>query len=141
MPRSRSKLAKGTALFTDIHIKFIPKSEMRTGWDYGDYFIDDQGALQVRVSTFQNPDFAFYIAIHEIMEAWRYAKQHGPDFSAIDSFDLAHQDSDEPGRLLDAPYHAEHMLSEAIERLLCRQDGYKWSTYYNTTPLEAPPCP
>ncbi len=122
-------------LFSDIHIKVIPVAEMRTGWDYGDYWIDDAGTLQVRVAEYENPDFAIYIAIHEVMEAYRYAKKHGPNFSAIDAFDLAHQESDEPGLIYNAPYRDEHYMSEKIERLLCKQDGYRWTKYYATKPI------
>jgi hypothetical protein len=108
---------------------------MRNGWDYGDYFMDEKGSLQVRVSEFANPDDAVYIAVHEVMEAWRYAKKHGADFSAIDEFDLAHQETDEPGRLKCAPYHQEHKLSEQIERLLCNQDNMEWQDHYNAEPI------
>lgn len=121
-------------MFKQINIQIIPAAEQREGWNYGDYWIDEAGVLQIRVSEFDNPDYAIYIAIHELMEAWRYARKHGPDYSAIDRFDRANSTSLEPGRIPDAPYHDEHMKSEAIERLLCRQDGYVWKDYYHTEP-------
>lgn len=129
------------ASFTDIHIKIIPAGCMRPGWTHGDYWVDENGHLQIRVSEFADPNNAFRIAMHELAEAWRYAAQHGADFSAIDQFDLAHQESDEPGRLPDAPYHDEHMLSEDIERLLVAQDGDDWNEYYNAEPIGVPTCP
>lgn len=120
--------------FKTITIKIIPKGLMRHGWDYGDYFMDEKGGLQIRVSEFENPDHAFRIIMHELAESWRFARKNGCDFSPIDKFDIEHQETDEPGRMKCSPYHKEHMQSEEIERLLCHQDGESWDIYYNSVP-------
>lgn len=127
-------MVKNTFPFKRINIQIIPHGCQRYN-TYGDYWIDEREALQIRVSEFKNPDDALYIAIHEIMEAWRCAKR-GLDFKEIDDFDLANQQSDDPGLLKCAPYHAEHMQSEVVERLLCHQDGRKWEDHYNAEPIK-----
>lgn len=121
--------------FKQINIQIIPVGCMRQGWDYGDYWIDEKNILQIRVSQFENPDDAIYLAVHELMEAWRYAKKNGPDYSAIDAFDLAHQETEDPGLLKCAPYFEEHAQSEQLERLLCHQDGRDWEEHYNAEPI------
>ncbi len=119
--------------FNKINIQIIPHGCQRYE-TYGDYWIDEKGILQIRVSQFDNPDHALRIAIHEVLEAWRCAKR-GLDFGEIDKFDLEHIESEDPGQLKCAPYHTEHMQSMDIERLLCHQDGVKWEDYYNSEPI------
>lgn len=121
------------SIFKQINIQIIPHGCQRYN-TYGDYWIDERGILQIRVSEFENPDSALYIVIHEILEAWRCAKK-GISFQAIDAFDLDHQETDDPGLLKCAPYHFEHMQSDQVERLLCHQDGRSWDEHYNAEPI------
>ena len=117
--------------FRDIIIKIIPHGRQRYETE-GDYWVDEKGALQIRISEFDNPDVSIRIAIHEIMEAWRCAKR-GLNFADIDTFDLDHP-VDDPGLLKCCPYHTEHMQSMDIERLLCFQDGVDVEGHYNSVP-------
>ena len=120
-------------MFTDIHIKVIPHGCHRYE-TFGDYWIDERGVLQIRVSRFADPRIARNTAVHEMLEACRCAAR-GLSFEEIDKFDLAHLDHEDPGCLPDAPYHAEHMQSMEVERLLVSQDGADWSEYYNAAPI------
>lgn len=120
--------------FKKIKIRIIAHKNMRPGWEYGDYWIDKKGALQIRVAEYENADAAIYLVIHELMEAWRTAKR-GVTMEAIDTFDLAHQDHPDPGLLPDAPYHDEHIKSMEIEYLMSKQDGYSFSEIYECKPI------
>jgi len=123
-------------MFTNIHIRIIPHGCQRDPSQYGDYFIDPDGSLQIRVSQYADPRDARDIAIHELLEAWRCAER-GVSFAAIDQFDLDHTDHPDPGMLPDAPYHAEHIASMAVEYLIAQQDGRSFAEVYSHTPIGA----
>jgi hypothetical protein len=124
-------------MFTNINIKIIPigcmRPEYKDGWDY---WVDEKGALQIRVAEFKNPDFAFYGIIHELLEAWRCMRA-GIPLEAIEKFDAEHSDDDDPGRLKNAPYHKQHMQSMTIEHILCEQDGYDYDDFADAEPIDS----
>lgn len=120
--------------FKHIVIRIIPKGCMRRGWDYGDYWKDEHGALQIRVSQFDNHIDVLALLHHELDEAWMCAV-NGVDYADIDKFDQEHQETDDPGLLKCAPYHHEHMDGEEIERLICHQKGRTWEDHYNAVPI------
>lgn len=121
-------------MFKEINIKIIPHGLMRFPSQYGDYWVDERGVLQVRVSEYADPRDARDIAIHEILEAWRCAEK-GISFEAIDRFDQVHADHRDPGLLPNAPYHLEHIQSMEVEYLIARQDGRDFSEVYETKPI------
>lgn len=123
-------------MFTTINIQIIPHGLMRDQSQFGDYWVDERGALQIRVSEYADPRNARDIAIHELLEAWRCAER-GVPFAAIDQFDLDHTDHPDPGLLPQAPYHPEHILSMAVEYLIAQQDGRDFSEVYAATPIGA----
>jgi len=121
-------------MFTTILTKIIPHGLMRDQSQYGDYWIDETGALQIRVSEYADPRDARDIAIHELLEAWRCAER-GVSFADIDQFDLDHTDHPDPGLLPSAPYHKEHIDSMAVDYLIAQQDGRDFSEVYAHTPI------
>jgi hypothetical protein len=125
-------------MFKDINIKIIPHGCMRDASQFGDYWVDENGALQIRVSAYADLRDSRDIAIHELLEAWRCAER-GVSFAEIDQFDLDHTDHPDPGLLSTAPYHAEHMLSMDVEYLISQQDGRDFSEVYAHTPLGVDP--
>lgn len=122
--------------FKKIEIRIVPTAEMRPQYrdGYGDYWVDEEGTLQIRSREYENPDHAFGCIIHELIEAWRCYKK-GIALESIEKWDEEHADHDDPGRLPGAPYQVEHLQSMAIERLMCRQDGYKWKEYDKAEPI------
>ena len=124
-------------MFTTINIQIIPHAEMRDQSQFGDYWRDPDGSLQIRVSEYADPRDARDIAIHELLEAWRCAEA-GIPFDAIDRFDLDHTDHPDPGLLPYAPYHTQHVLSMAVEYLIAQQDGRSFADVYGHTPIGAP---
>jgi len=121
-------------MFKTINIQIIPHGCQRDQSQYGDYWIDEHGALQIRVSEYADPRDARDIAIHELLEAWRCAER-GVDFKMIDQFDLDHTDHPDPGLLPDAPYHREHIASMQVDYLIAQQDGRNFSEVYSHTPI------
>jgi|ERR1044071_1627060 hypothetical protein len=116
----------------DIHIKVIPESEMRAGVSGADWFFDDKGDLQVRVSPMRDSRYETLLAIHECVEAIM-AHHNGVTVKAVDEFDQkyyeTHADDLDAGDEADAPYRHEHCLATAIERILCAELGVVWSEY------------
>ena len=121
-------------MFKSINIQIIPHGLMRDQSQYGDFWTDERGALQIRVSEYADLRDARDIAIHELLEAWRCAER-GVPFTDIDQFDLDHTDHPDPGLLPTAPYHKEHVASMQIEYLIAQQDGRDFSEVYSHKPI------
>jgi hypothetical protein len=119
-----------------INIRIIPKEEMRPAYQdgWGDYWIDDDGILQIRAVLMPNVMFSHYIILHEYMEAIRCYRD-GISLESIEKWDIEHPDHDDPGSMPDAPYHKHHMNSLMIEAVACLQDGYTWNEYDDTEPV------
>jgi hypothetical protein len=116
----------------DIHIKVIPESEMRAEVSGADWFFDDKGDLQVRISPMSDWRRETLLAIHECVEAVM-CHHNGVTVKAVDEFDQkyyeTHADDLDAGDEPDAPYRHEHCLATAIERILCAELGVIWSEY------------
>lgn len=124
-----------------IVIESIPHSEQRLLGNVGDYWIDPDGTIQIRVSECQIPGLPdwlapFLIAIHEAIEE-RETTLHGikePDIQAFDERFYSEQidekrPSGEAGDAPDSPYRECHRFAENIERLICHQFGLNWEEY------------
>ena len=132
---SWQKMFQNKRTFTTINIQIIPRGCMRPQYQDGfDYWVDEKKALQIRIAEFENPDFAMYWAVHEMLEAWRCAKA-GVSLESIEKWDAAHSDSDDPGALKFSPYRKQHLQSMTIQHMLCEQDGYTYDEYMETEPL------
>lgn len=118
----------------DIHIKVIPEHEQRKEVNGADWFWDDKGDLQVRVSPMSDWRFEVLLGIHEAVEAVM-CMHNGVSQSSVDKFDMAYDlaHPDQPdinaGDDPDAPYAREHCFATAIERILCAELDVNWLTY------------
>lgn len=116
----------------NIHILVIPESEHRPEVSGADWFFDDKGDLQVRVSPMSDWRREILLAIHETVEAIM-CKHNGVTQQAVDVFDQEYDKihtfdvnaGDDPA----APYEHEHCLATAIERILCAELGVNWLSY------------
>jgi hypothetical protein len=116
----------------DIHIKVIPESEQRAEVNGADWFFDDKGDLQVRVSPMSDWRREVLLGIHEAVEAIM-CRHNGVTQQQVDAFDLEYDKThtfdvnagDEPA----APYVREHCLATAIERILCAELDVNWLQY------------
>lgn len=107
-----------------IEIETIPHKKQRYN-TCGDYWIDEDDNLQIRISDLGNTDYEFLIALHELIEAYLCLKD-GIDFDKITKFDEHFEEMRkafptlvgemEPGDHEKAPYHKWHRLASMIER-------------------------
>lgn len=105
---------------------------MRKEVNGADWYWDDQGNLQVRVSPLSDWRYETLLAIHECVEAVM-CKHNGVSQKSVDDFDLEYDKThtfdlnagDDPA----APYVREHCLATAIERILCAELDVNWLTY------------
>lgn len=113
-----------------IVIESIPHSEHRYP-TVGDYWRDEDGTLQIRVSDTGNVQDAVLVALHELVEV-TLCENQGISEEEITAFDISTQGGpyeDDPGHCPDAPYHREHVFAECIERLVAQEMGVNWQDY------------
>lgn len=116
-----------------IVIETVAYSEMRYP-TVGDYFWDADGTMRVKVADLGNYDYAFLVALHELVEAGLCQKRGITDdvITAFDvGFEASRQDGDqsEPGDDPASPYGREHCTATAVERLMCAELGISWFDY------------
>lgn len=119
-----------------ILLKTIPHAEQRYP-TVGDWIIHKNGSITIPVSDMRNEDYAFLVAIHELIEVW-LCRKRGISQLSVDIFDIEYErnrkegDSSEPGNHPDAPYFKEHLFASEIEVLLAKQLGVNWAQYEST---------
>ena len=97
-------------------------------WDW------EGNSLAVAITPQRNLDYAFLLAIHEIVEGYLCRKAGIPD-DLVTEFDMAFErrrkrgDESEPGDHPKAPYRNEHKAAERIERLLAKELGVDFNRY------------
>jgi len=116
----------------EIHVKTIRPDQHRYP-THGDYFTDDRGVEQIRVSDMGDHKLELCIAIHEIVESY-LCKDAGIPEEAITAFDLKFEDElalglhgpdDEPGDQPDCPYSEQHRKAMIVEHLIANFLGVK----------------
>ena len=120
----------------NITIRTIPHAEQRYP-TAGDWWFDDAGDLQIRVSAMGNWRYETLVARHELDEAL-LCKAHGIPQESVDAFDagwaiaewaLGEPNVDEPGLNPAAPYHVEHMTAYAAELAFMVNLGVAFNEY------------
>lgn len=125
----------------NITIAAIPHASQRYP-TCGDWWVDDHGVMQIRVSEEMGPDSCFLVAIHECIEAV-IAMRRGVTVKEVDEFDIAYEkahrvggtldgerlDETEPGDDPACPVFKEHGVATGIERILCAEMGISWSQH------------
>lgn len=123
----------------EIHIKTVPHNKQRYQ-TVGDYWYDEEGVLQIRVSEMGNKLYETMVAVHEICEQ-ALTEYKGVSEQQITDFDLYYEkrreqglvpEDSEPGFDNNAPYLFEHTLATGIEMMMCAYAGIKWNDYNNT---------
>ena len=111
----------------EIHIKTIPESDQRYS-TAGDYWHDEDGVLQIRLSDDMPKYPQELVLIHELVEIFLCQKD-GIKFEDIDNFDMNifplrnREEDDEPGDEPDAPYRKQHRRASIIEHMLANMMG------------------
>jgi hypothetical protein len=113
---------------TEVRITRIPHAMQRYN-TLGDYFLSENGeTLHITISdTGDVRDFVL-VALHEFIESTLCLNRDIP-FEAIDDFDIANPDADEPGELLTAPYFYEHRIATKLEEQLLPEFWMTWKEY------------
>lgn len=117
----------------DINLIVKQPKEMRypTLGDWYDVIKSPDGFnnFLVEVADTKNIDYNFLIALHELIEYYLCFRRKIKD-KTVTGFDMKHLDSDDPGRLKEAPYHKEHKFAEKIERIVAKELKVSWSKYW-----------
>jgi hypothetical protein len=118
---------------TAVVVDFIPHQEQRYD-TCGDWWFDNTGTLQIRVSILPDERMMQAIALHEQVEAL-LCKASGIEEVAVMEFDLAFEkyrepgNTDEPGDHPTAPYHFQHVIATNFERTFLAAAGISWAQH------------
>jgi hypothetical protein len=116
-----------------VNIETIPHDQHRYT-TVGDWWIDDAGTIQIRVSDLGDWRREALVGVHELVEIF-LCKHAGITTEAVDKFDKdfeasRHPDNeDEPGDDPQAPYVQQHCIATGVERILAAEMGVKWKPY------------
>lgn len=118
-----------------ICFKVIPASEQRYP-TCGDYWQDEDGVWQFRVSRMGNLFYEVLVLVHELVE-WAMCEVIGISVSEIDRFDKMFEEEraagkwtdEEPGDDERAPYRYQHQCATKVERLAAEFFKVDWGTY------------
>lgn len=119
-----------------IHAEVIPHDRQRYETP-GDFFEDDDGVIQFRISDLRNGDYNFLVLLHELIE-WYLCKRVGIKIKDIDAYDMQFEKDRllgkytkdaEPGHSKGAPYRFAHKFAERIERIVATRLGVNWAWY------------
>jgi hypothetical protein len=125
-----------------INIEIIPHAAQRYS-TVGDWWVDPDGTLQIRVSKLSDPEFSALVALHEVVEVLiEGIKREGalavPEelVRQTDGFDRAYEDrraasdeTSEPGYEYDCPVYQGHMVASAVEHLAAMVCGVNYNDY------------
>src|SRR6266436_2132854 len=127
---------QGSQLPKKIVIEMIPHKTQRYP-TLGDYWIDENGDWQIRVSRMSDYRSEVAVALHELFEMASVINK-GIPIEDIDAFDIMfekereageHADGDEPGYDPRSPYVSEHFFAERIERHFLMHIGLMWNRH------------
>jgi hypothetical protein len=116
-----------------IVIEIIPRKDQRYP-TLGDYWIDENGDWQIRVSQMKDYRSEVAVALHELFEMASVIHR-GIPIEDIDAFDMMferereegkHSKDAEPGNDERAPYWNDHVNAENIERRFITNIGLQW---------------
>jgi hypothetical protein len=117
-----------------INIETIPHGDQRYP-TVGDYWDDEAGIVQVRVSDMKDWRYEALVVVHELIEMF-LTKARDIAETDISEFDVRFERSrseglvtGEPGDHVNAPYRREHFFATSLERLLCAELGVDWFEY------------
>lgn len=122
-----------------INIETILHSQQKYN-TCGDYWIEKDGTIQVRISEMQDK-YVQAVILHELFELFSVINKRIP-IEKIDTFDLAFETlrekypeligDMEPGNMITAPYHFDHKAATHIERVFCKHNFISWDEYEQT---------
>lgn len=121
----------------NIQVKIIDNESHRTAIGGGkitgaDWYFDEKGNLQVRISKMSDERYEMALALHEIAEAL-LCHLNGVTVEDVDRFDTKYDDTHDAennaGDDPSAPYAIEHNFATAIERIFVGAAKFNWEIY------------
>ena len=116
----------------NISIKITDPKDMRPEVDGVDWFWEPNGDLTVQIAPMSDWRREFLLGIHEVVEAV-VCRHTGVSQKAVDAFDQeydkTHPTDCNAGDDPLAPYHREHTLATAVERMLAYALFVQWGDY------------
>lgn len=105
----------------------------------GDYYFDpEHNEIVIKISDMNNWKYEVAVALHELVEQ-TLCFARGIKEQDITEFDMKYERFrspgdrvSEPGDSREAPYHKEHTIATAIERLFIEALGVDWADYEET---------
>ena len=117
-----------------MHIETIPHETQRYP-TVGDYWLDEVGVEQIRVSEMMDWRYEVLVAVHEIVEM-ALTRHRGIAEQDITEFDIKFEQDKEKGLIggeagdnVNAPYRKEHFFATNLERLLAGELDVNWLEY------------
>jgi hypothetical protein len=117
-----------------MHIETIAHENQRYP-TVGDYWLDEAGVEQIRVSEMMDWRYEVLVAVHEIVEM-ALTRHRGIAEEAITEFDMKFEQDKEKGLVggeagdnVNAPYQKEHFFATNLERLLAGELDVNWFEY------------
>ena len=111
----------------DIDHRVIPHTDQY--YDTAGNYWDDGSEWKMRVSKMEDWRYEALVTLHEFIEMC-LTTHHNISWDDIDYFDRNEgKDSDDPGRMPEAPYHNEHMLAMQLEKKFAKMLGVDWKKY------------
>lgn len=110
-----------------IVIETIPHEDQRYP-TVGDWWVDEAGTWQIRVSELGNEKAAFLVGIHELVEM-ACCLSDGITQEQVDEFDKNYQGKGEPGGDVNAPYFVQHHKATSIEETVAPWLDVDWREY------------
>lgn len=119
-----------------VEMKSIKQSEQRYE-TLGDWWDDENGVTQIRVTGLKIPESEFLVCLHELVEQYLCKKRGISEESVSDHdkmFEKERSDGKwdeyaEPGDDPRAPYRKEHFVAEIIERIMASELGINWKEH------------
>jgi len=117
----------------NINIRTISHSAHRYP-TVGDWWYEDNGDIEIRVSKMGNWKYECLVAVHELVEIL-ICKHDGVTQKSVDRFDIAFErrrkkgNNEEPGDDPRAPYKFQHGIATGVERILAVLLGVCWKKY------------
>lgn len=110
-----------------VIIETIPHGSQRYD-TCGDWTIDSEGNIAIRVSKMGDWRFEAAVVVHELVEAL-LCRNDGVDPERVDHFDIEFRGEGEPGDAQDAPYARQHCFATSVERMMIAAFGLSWASY------------
>jgi hypothetical protein len=94
----------------------------------GDWQYDKSGNLNIAISDTKSPKMNALLFIHELIEA-TLCRENQITQEEVDTWDMTHLETSDPGGVLGCPYYREHMIAEIVEKLMAHELNVDWRVY------------